>query len=44
MKMDIDGAWYEVLDDLPASPIKPTQLLVEFHHRFPGIASKKQPT
>ena len=37
MKMDIEGAEYEVLDGLLASPIKPTQLLVEFHHRFPGI-------
>ncbi|MCH7880828.1 MAG: hypothetical protein IIB69_04465, partial [Proteobacteria bacterium] len=23
---------------LLASPIKPSQLLVEFHHRFPGIS------
>lgn len=41
MKMDIEGAEYEVLDDLIASPIKPTQLLVEFHHRFPGIGLDK---
>ena len=37
LKMDIEGAEYEVLDGLLASPIKPAQLLVEFHHRFPGI-------
>ena len=37
MKMDIEGAEYEVLDGLLESPVKPTQLLVEFHHRFPGI-------
>ena len=41
MKMDIEGAEYEVLDGLIASPIKPTQLLVEFHHRFPGIGLDK---
>jgi FkbM family methyltransferase len=41
MKMDIEGAEYEVLDGLLASPIKPTQLLVEFHHRFPGIGLEK---
>jgi FkbM family methyltransferase len=34
LKMDIEGAEYEVLDGLLASPVKPTQLLVEFHHRF----------
>lgn len=41
MKMDIEGAEYEVLDGLLASPVKPTQLLVEFHHRFPGIGLQK---
>ena len=41
MKMDIEGAEYEVLDGLLASAIKPTQLLVEFHHRFPGIGLEK---
>ena len=41
MKMDIEGAEYEVLDGLLASSIKPTQLLVEFHHRFPGIGLEK---
>ena len=34
LKMDIEGAEYEVLDGLLASPVKPRQLLVEFHHRF----------
>ena len=34
LKMDIEGAEYEVLDGLLDSPVKPTQLLVEFHHRF----------
>jgi hypothetical protein len=34
LKMDIEGAEYEVLDGLLASPVLPTQLLVEFHHRY----------
>lgn len=34
LKMDIEGAEYEVLDGLLDSPVMPTQLLVEFHHRF----------
>jgi FkbM family methyltransferase len=37
LKMDIEGAEYEVLDDLLASGIAPKQLLVEFHHHFPGV-------
>jgi hypothetical protein len=41
LKIDIEGAEYEVLDALLASDIKPTQLLVEFHHRFPGIGIEK---
>lgn len=34
LKMDIEGAEYEVLEGLLHSPILPAQLLVEFHHRF----------
>ena len=41
LKMDIEGAEYEVLEGLLASPIKPAQLLVEFHHRFPAIGLEK---
>ena len=41
MKVDIEGAEYEVLDGLLASSIRPQQLLVEFHHRFPGIGLQK---
>lgn len=41
MKMDIEGAEYEVLAGLLDSSIRPAQLLVEFHHRFPGIGLKK---
>ena len=41
LKMDIEGAEYAVLDGLLSSPVKPTQLLVEFHHRFPAIGLEK---
>jgi FkbM family methyltransferase len=37
LKMDIEGAEYDVIDDLYVSSIRPTQILVEFHHRFPGV-------
>jgi FkbM family methyltransferase len=37
LKIDIEGAEYEVLDTLIASSARPAQLLVEFHHRFPSI-------
>jgi len=37
LKMDIEGAEYEVLDTLIASAARPQQLLVEFHHRFPSL-------
>jgi FkbM family methyltransferase len=41
MKMDIEGAEYGVIDDICASGIRPGQLLVEFHHRFPGVGVGK---
>lgn len=37
LKMDIEGAEYEVLDDLLHSGLAVQQILVEFHHRFPGV-------
>ncbi|MEX2215041.1 MAG: FkbM family methyltransferase [Phycisphaeraceae bacterium] len=37
LKMDIEGAEYAVLDAMLASTLRPAQLLVEFHHRFPGV-------
>ncbi len=37
LKLDIEGAEYEVIDDLLTSPILPVQLLVEFHHRLHNI-------
>jgi FkbM family methyltransferase len=41
LKMDIEGAEYEVIDDIFKSDIRPKQILVEFHHRFPGVGIKK---
>jgi FkbM family methyltransferase len=41
LKMDIEGAEYEVLESLPNLEVQPVQLLVEFHHRFPGIGPAK---
>lgn len=37
LKMDIEGAEYDTLDQLLRSPLRPEQLLVEFHHRFSEI-------
>jgi FkbM family methyltransferase len=37
LKMDIEGAEYEVLEGLLASGLRPRQLLVEFHHRHAGL-------
>ena len=41
LKMDIEGAEYDVLDNLPGSTVKPLQLLVEFHHRFAAVGLEK---
>jgi FkbM family methyltransferase len=41
LKMDIEGAEYQVIDDLINSNIRPNQLLIEFHHRFSGIGIKR---
>ena len=41
IKMDIEGAEYDVLDGMLKTSIRPKQLLIEFHHRFKGIGKKK---
>lgn len=41
LKMDIEGAEYGVLADLLACKIRPQQILVEFHHRWPEVGSEK---
>ena len=37
LKMDVEGAEYEILNGLENVRQLPEQLLVEYHHRFPGI-------
>jgi len=34
LKMDIEGAEYNVIDHLKTLPILPAQILIEFHHRY----------
>ncbi len=41
LKIDIEGSEYEVIPQMLQRGIVPTQLLVEFHHRFPGIGVPK---
>lgn len=41
LKMDIEGAEYDVIKSLRECPVLPRQLLVEFHHRFPEIGPQK---
>jgi FkbM family methyltransferase len=41
LKMDIEGAEYGVINDINKSDIRPGQILVEFHHRFPGVGVKR---
>jgi FkbM family methyltransferase len=41
LKMDIEGAEYRVFSDLLQSEIRPTQILVECHHRFEAIGKDK---
>jgi FkbM family methyltransferase len=41
LKMDIEGAEYDVIDDLVAGSIPVRQLCVEFHHRWPEIGAGK---
>ena len=37
LKMDIEGAEYSVLKDMKSTGVRPRQLLIEFHHRFPNV-------
>lgn len=41
LKMDIEGAEYEILDDILKSQIQIDQILIEFHHRFKEIGINK---
>jgi FkbM family methyltransferase len=44
LKMDIEGAEYEVIEDMLEQRILVKQLLVEFHHRKPWIGPAKTAT
>lgn len=44
LKMDVEGAEYDILDGLRHAAQLPRQLLVEFHHRFPGIGKERTAT
>lgn len=37
LKLDVEGAEYQVIDDLLESGLKVNQILVEFHHRFRNV-------
>jgi FkbM family methyltransferase len=37
LKMDIEGAEYDVLDEILGQRLAIRQILVEFHHRFPEV-------
>jgi len=42
LKMDIEGAEYEVIEDIANTPgIEIGQILVEFHHFLPGITTEQ---
>ena len=41
VKLDIEGAEYDVIEDLRTASIRPSQILVEFHHRFSNVGLKK---
>jgi len=39
LKMDIEGAEYEVLEDVVRDRIPVNQILVEFHHRLSSVGT-----
>lgn len=41
LKLDVEGAEYDVLDEILAGCVRPAQLLVEFHHRVAGIGVER---
>jgi FkbM family methyltransferase len=41
LKMDIEGAEYEVIEDIVRERIPVTQLLIEFHHRLSSVGTKR---
>lgn len=41
LKMDVEGAEYDVLADFLVQPIQIDQILVEFHHQFKSVGAQK---
>ena len=41
LKLDVEGAEYSVLADLLAGPLRPGQILVEFHHRWREVGARR---
>jgi len=41
LKMDIEGMEYRVIDNLIETNIFPSQILIEFHHRFKNVGIRK---
>jgi len=41
LKMDIEGMEYRVIDNMLDTNILPSQILIEFHHRFKNVGVKK---
>ncbi len=41
LKIDVEGGEYDVIDDLLRCQIPVGQLLVEFHHHFPGVGIER---
>jgi hypothetical protein len=41
LKIDVEGAEYLILEGLKAGTSLPRQLLVEYHHRFPGVGKQR---
>jgi hypothetical protein len=41
LKIDVEGAEYLILDGLKTTTKLPKQLLVEYHHRFPGVGKQR---
>jgi EAL domain-containing protein (putative c-di-GMP-specific phosphodiesterase class I) len=35
LRLDIEGAEYDVLELLPEMRLRPTQLVIDFHHHIP---------
>ena len=44
LKMDIEGAEYDVIQDIIESRLEINQILIEFHHRFDNVGINKSKT